>query len=276
MKGWTIVSQGSTGKTSLTVNLGLIYAMQHPEEKIVIVDFSFQKPDVAAFLDITTNKKDDPTKTLDDLYPLLVGFETIILEHFLANPFAEVPNFYVVSGFVQGIHSHNQLNREQWAYFFSTLRDFADLAIFDTDRNINHLGFQYLLGETDTFFVTTLPDPLLNKHTLRLLNYLASKGRSKDVRLLLMRGLSGQAYGAKHISESIQRDVDYIIPDISRKDYDRQVFNARPLVFKAKHPYTYALKEMVSCLDENQITKDKRRKTWNIPILNSFKMSRNT
>lgn len=275
MKGWTVVGQGSPGKTSLTVNMGLLYAKQHPEEKIVVVDFSFQKPDVAAFLDITMTMNGDSPKSLDDLYPLLVGFETVILEHFIANPYTEVPNFYVIPGFIRGTHS-DQLNREQWSYFFSSLKNFADLAIFDTDRNINHLGLQYLLGETDIFFLTTLPDPLLNKHTLKLLDYLVSKGRSKDIKLLLLRSLPGQAYGAKHVSESIQIEVDYIIPNISRKDYEKQILNVKPLAFEPKHPYIMALNRMLRSLEEDQIPENKRRPKWNIPIFNFSKMSRNT
>jgi len=162
---WTVLSPGSPGKTSLVINLGVLYAKRYPDQKVVIVDFSFQKPDIAPFLDLTSLINKHSLKTLDDLYPLLSGFQTIVLNDFLSTPFLDLPNFYVIPGFSQ-TKTHNQLSREQWSYFFAELGKLADLLIFDTDRDFQHPGFQYLLGETDTFLLAIEADPLLTKHVL--------------------------------------------------------------------------------------------------------------
>ena len=272
----TVMSPSSPGKTSLTINLGLCYANLFPDKRVLVVDFSFSKPDIALFLDLIDSGKDEYPRSLDDLYPLLTGFQTVLLDDFITKPFEEITNFSIIPGFIKRTNSDERLSRDQWAYFFSVLDQYADVVIFDTDRNIKHLGFQYLMGETDYFLIATEADPILTVNLKHMINYLTFKGRGEHIRLLLLRSQPEHPYGSEHISQAINRSIDFVIPNILRRDYEKQVFNALPIGLSSKHHYTMAINKMVKSLCEDSVSVEQKRRTkWNIRIPLFSKKSQN-
>lgn len=263
-KIWTAVSAGTPGKTSFITNLAVLCARKFSDKKVVLVDFNFLRPDVANILNICDYFKGDFPRSLDDLYPLLFGRQTIVLNDYLTRPFANLSNFYVLPGFIQHTNCESNLAREHWAHLLDTLSLFADYLLFDTDQNIYHPGFQYLIGASDLYLLTIEQDPLSLVHNRYLINNFAERGRAEDIRTVLLRYVDTHPLGVSKIYDFLNRAVDFSLPNIERKLYERQIYDSRLLALEDNHLFTKALTDLlnsISNMTSNEVVVSKESKS---------------
>lgn len=254
-KIWTTISAGTPGKTSFIANLGVLCARQYPDKKVLLVDFNFLRPDIANILNIADYYKGVFPRSLDDLYPLLFGRQTIVLNDFLTNPIPNLNNFYVLPGFIQHTNCESNLTREHWAHLLDSLASFADFLLFDTDQNIYHPGFQYLIGASDLFLLTLEQDPFSLVHNRYLINYFTERGRAEDIRTVMLRYVDNHPLGNSTVYEFLNRSVDFCLPNIERKLYERQIYDARLLALDDKKSFTQALNLLLNALTNTSLEK---------------------
>lgn len=244
----TSLSAGSPGQTSFLVNLGVKIARDHPDQKVVIVDFNFMKPDMATFHDLVDYSKNELPPSLDDLYSLLYGMQTILIEEYLSVPFKNLPNYYVLPGFLMRSNLEDNLERRHWDYLFSNLNEFADVLIFDTDDNVRHTGFKYLIGQTDHFLLTMEQDPLAVVHARYFLDLLTQYERNKDTTVILLRSTEDNPLEPDTLGQMLRSNVSFQLPNIIRKRYEDQIYSVKPIAFDDKDIYTQSLQPIIELL----------------------------
>lgn len=264
-KLYSLLSPASPGKTSFLLNTAKLYAKTFPEQRVLVVDFDFLKPDLAAFLDLSSSQS--VIRTVADLHVLLSGYQTLILDDFFTIPFPDVSNLRILPGDLNNIHRFHDIPEEQWFEFFKQLRNSSDMVLFDTGREFDNPAVRYLISESDLLFVLTQADPLTLFHTRTLLNNLISQGRSNDIRLLLLRYRQKSAYTLDYISHLLPEPIYYLIPDVSNKDYQAQFLNATLLANDTKHPYSIALQGLLNTLLDIPHNQQKRGFKWQLPLL---------
>lgn len=238
-KLWSILSPVSPGKTAFQLNLAYLMAKMSPEKQVLAVDFNFLKPDLAAFLDFSVESSG--TKTLVDLYNLLLGYQTIVLEDFLTIPFNDLPNLRILPGDLEAMNPFENVSRDLWFKFFKQLRDTSEVILFEAGRNVHHSALQFLIAESDLLFICTEPDPLALLHTRSLIHSLISQGRLEDLRLVLLRYRPESAITLDYISKLLPIPVHTIIPNVSDREYQKQFLDAQLIAKNDKHPYTKSL-----------------------------------
>lgn len=244
----TSLSAGSPGQTSFLANLGVKLALENPEVKVLIVDFNFIKPDIATFHDLVDYTKSEFPPSLDDLYSLLYGLQTILIDNYLSKPFKNVPNYYVLPGFLLRSNLEVNLDRRHWDHLFKHLSDFADILIFDTDDNVKHTGFQYLIGKTDHFLLTMEQDPLAVVHARYFLDLLRQYERIENVSVILLRYTEENPLDLNTLSQMLRISVTYKLPNIARKRYEDQIYSVKLIAFDEKDEYTQALQAVTNYL----------------------------